>query len=671
MRHLITKAVLPVMLFLVLIVPAATFNNLETDPESIEKLVDKMLLKGDLLSISNDLASKPSSGNTKDLLIRLSIFGRAGQRSRSHSTLLQLSMANDVDSSPYAIYRFKVAQNAIDKDDFEGRKLFYENIAFAGDVNVGGFVELWKERNEIAELEKWLQIRALQYETWWDAWLRLKQELGTAAEVYDEIEQKIRDNPSDINLVKKYLRAIGSQMQCSMPPCLPSYQRNISWLAEVVPTDSAYGAYDLAVTVRHQNSELAAKLLEKSLSLPYGEKDATLFRERAFRNASVPTVVKNPEKQLRYWTKKALAEIYVSSKRPHLAQPLTEDLTAMDTSDIQKDDVFRLAGWTQAGSGQRVIEEKILRDEPQSKDSPSYWINRARYYQGRNERELEWQTYKEALQLFPCKYNGPDAEQKRWHLLLEISANVNENYEEDINTILRNEFKLCADNKPHLFLVGRIVTNDRDDLRDELFVNTELLTDLLESRSKWNREEQYLVESIMESEAWKPERRDATWIKLSKLATKSVVNRAYSLADAMMSSSEHKRAIPLLELCRKIAPEIYDKDHNFTRQDVERNLFAAYIDIGDWRKAEKMFLDGYSYWGNELGEIAVTAAKSGEIADAVRIWKFNANLDRRKLAGIEELAKTGAKPMLTDFYLKMKKEDPLSYLPAKALKLLN
>lgn len=671
MRLSFIRAVLPVILFLALTVPATTFNKLEVDTESIEALVDKMLQKSDLGSISNELASKPSPGNTKDLLIRLSIFGRAGQRSRSHSTLLQLAKANDRNSSPYANYSFNVAQNAIDKDDFEGRKLFYENIALAGDDNVRGFVELWKERNEIAELEKWLEIRALQYDTWWDAWLGLKRDLGTAAEVYDEMEQKIRQDPSDHYLVKKYLRAIASEMNCSMPPCSPSYKRNISWLAEVVPTDSAYGAYDLAITVRHQNSELAAKLLEKSLSLPYGEEDATLFTERAFRYASVPPVVKNPEKQLRYWTKKALAEIYFSSKRPHLAQPLTEDLTAMDTSDIQKDDVFRLAGLTQAASGQRVIEERIIQDEAQKKDSPFYWIDRAKYYQGRNERELEWQTYKDALPLFPCKYNGPDAEQKRWHLLFAMSLNVHENYEEDVNTILRNEFKLCADNKQYLFLVGRIVTNDRNDLRDELFANTELLPNLLESKSKWKREEKYLVEIVMESEAWEPKRRDAVWNKLSELAMKSVVNRAFSLAEAMMSISEYKRAAPLLEMCRKIAPEIYDQDHNFTREDVERNLFAAYIEIGDWRKAEKMFHEGFNYWGNDLSEIAVTAAKSGDIVDAVRIWKINANLDRRKLDGIEELAKTGAKPMLTEFYLKMKNEDPLSYVPDKALGYLN
>ncbi len=670
-RLLNTRAVLPVILFLALIVPATAFNRLEVDTESIEALVDRTLQKSDLGSIANELASKPSPGNTKDLLIRLSIFGRAGQRSRSHSTLRQLAKANDRNSSPYASYSFNVAQNAIDKDDFEGRKIFYENIALAGDDNVRGFVELWKERNEIAELEKWLKIRALQYETWWDAWLGLKKELGTAAEVYDEMEQKIRQDPSDHFLVKKYLRAIASEMNCSMPPCLPSYKRNISWLAEVVPTDSAYGAYDLAITVRHQNSELAAKLLEKSLSLPYGEKDATLFIERAFRYASVPPVVKNPEKQLRYWTKKALAEIYLSISRPLLAQPLTEDLTAMDTSDIQKDDVFRLAGLTQAASGQRAVEERIIQDEEQKRDSPYYWIDRAKYYQGRNERELEWQAYKDALPLFPCKSNGLDSEQKRFQLLLAMSSNVHESYEEDVNTTLRNEFKLCADNLPYLFLVGRIVTSDRNDLRDELFVNTELLPNLLDSRSKWNREEQYLVDIVMESEAWEPKRRDAVWNKLSELAMKSVVNRAFSLAEAMMSSSDYKRAVPLLEMCRKFAPEIYDRDHNFTREDVERELFAAYIEIGDWRKAEKMFLDGYSYWGNELGQIAVTAAKSGHTADAFRIWKINANLDRRKLAGIEELAKTGAKPMLSDFYLKMKNEDPLSYLPEKAIKLLN
>lgn len=339
----------------------------------------------------------------------------------------------------------------------------------------------------------------------------------------------------------------------------------------------------------------------------------------------------------------------------------------MDTSDILATDVFRLAGQGQLASGKRVTEEKILQEEAQKEDSPIYWMNRAKYYKGRDERVLEWETYKKALPKFPCKPNDPGASQKRVQLLFGM-VNVSDSYDEEVDQILRNEYKLCADDGSYLYSVSHLLSSNCNDLLNELFVNSDLILRILSSPAKWGRADQYLIESVMESEAWEPKRRDSVWDKLSQLASKdSTRNRAFSLASAMMTENEYKRAIPLLEKCRKVAPEIYDDRSNFTLQDVERELFDAYIEIGDWQNAEKMFLDGFNYWREELAKTAVAAAKSGKISDAVRIWKMHANLDRRRLAGIEELAKTDAKQILLDFYLNMKARDPLSSVPEKAL----
>jgi tetratricopeptide (TPR) repeat protein len=172
------------------------------------------------------------------------------------------------------------------------------------------------------------------------------------------------------------------------------------------------------------------------------------------------------------------------------------------------------------------------------------------------------------------------------------------------------------------------------------------------------------------SENWQVEKRAKVWNQLTESALSDVKNRAFILAEMMKSQGEYKKAVSLLEKSLKAAPEKTEDDWYFDRENVERELFDAYIGDGDWKNAEKMFFGGFRYRGNELGKIAAVAAKNGNINDAVRLWKTNANLDRRNLDGLEELAGNAAKPMLREFYLQMKKRDALTDLADKALKSL-
>ena len=45
-----------------------------------------------------------------------------------------------------------------------------------------------------------------------------------------------------------------------------------------------------------------------------------------------------------------------------------------------------------------------------------------------------------------------------------------------------------------------------------------------------------------------------------------------------------------------------------------------------------MWLGGFRNGENELGRIAVAAARKDKFQDALRLWKIYANLDRRDLA---------------------------------------
>jgi hypothetical protein len=54
----------------------------------------------------------------------------------------------------------------------------------------------------------------------------------------------------------------------------------------------------------------------------------------------------------------------------------------------------------------------------------------------------------------------------------------------------------------------------------------------------------------------------------------------------------------------------------------------------------------------------------------MRLWRLSANLDRRLLEALPELARAGVKPQLLAMYSQMKKDDPQSSTPDLALRLL-
>ena len=654
--------------------PAQLVGYFSRDRE-IEGRVEQLLQRNDAGELANELAQSKASG-TEDLLIRLSVFARAGQRARALETLREI--AKIYASAENQTQIFRVAQRAINADDLAAQRFFYERMAVYGDERTGEFINLWSRRDDAGELETWLKPRAMTNDNWWPYWVNLKKSRNALKEVADELAQRIRENPADFELVRKYLQVVTPVVNSSVSEISPVksnigwYEQDVSWLADAVKTDSAYESFELAIMLKEPYPAVAVKLLEKSLSLGFTEYDRKLLGERAFRTAASNPNVKNSEKQLRVWTKQALVEIYQRTNQARLAQPIVEELTAMDMSDIQPVGAFYSAGAVQATTGMRVVEAKILKDEKQSENSPEYWLKRAEYYSGRTEDALVWKTYQLALAKFAYKPNDFQASMPRLQILYALKWFGENKYEKESAAVLRSEFitARAKNDFRYLYQLLRTLNDDFEELLEEFFVNTDLLPKVLAIHAKWSYDEIYVIGNVLESEKWDAKKRDAVWNQLAELARRDVPNRAYWLADAMQSENEDRRAIPLLLECLKIAPAENDGSMYFDREDVESELFEIYIKAGDWQKAEKLWLDGFRASGHELGAIALAAAQKGKIADAVRVWKIYANFDRRNLGELSALAKTEAKTPLREFYSQMKTADALSDVPDTALLVL-
>ncbi|HEX8921903.1 MAG TPA: hypothetical protein VF766_10525 [Pyrinomonadaceae bacterium] len=653
----------------------------------MEREITRLLLEKDVGEVANQLALETAPSRVAPLLRRLNVFARAGHRARFLQTLDQLAEASDM---PPVSERWVVAEalkEIIGQDDLAALRTYYERLMPADAAGAENLLRLWERDGDAKELDAWLAARSGNDE-WFQLRIHWRTKLGTVNELLDALAADVRAHPKELERVFRYLSANAWAGRPQNVEWLNGIFE--TWLADIpAPERGAYELYELGARLRVELPQIASKLLERSLRLPFTLQDMQFIRERVILRFSIQPRVKNWEKQLRFWTKRQLAEAYRSTNQPQAAQPLVEELIRLkEDDDILAEDVHQLAGAVQRQSGMRVVEAKILNDEASGRESVAYWTERARYYKGRKEYETVMETYRQALASVLLKPNDEESVQKRLSLLKEFAIFAASIYGGDegnrdahraqIKQVLRREFAATPPETSYAFGVARIITDsefDLDDLRDSLLVKErDLLPRMLAARVEWAGEESGLIETVICREALTPEQKAFYWTQLEGLTKSGAASRSFYLADALLSCNEPRRAIPLFLRFLKHVRERRGKRDAFWEEQATSNLFKAYLDAGNWQEAEKLLFERKDLTGRqliyELSRVAQTAARVGAFDEAVRLWSIKANLDRRHLDGLAGLAATKAREPLRELYERMKKKDTHSFVPDVALKVL-
>jgi tetratricopeptide (TPR) repeat protein len=594
-------------------------------------------------------------------------------------TVNQLAEADDM---PPVSHRWVVAnavKEIIGNDDLAALRVYCERIMPTDASSAENLLRLWGKEGDAKELDSWLAARARQHVEWMRWRIQWRVQLGTVGELLNELAAEVKANPEDRVRVSLYLEANHAANNL----------QDVSWLVDALSPRNAFEFYELGELLKTDAPESATKLLERSLAQPFTEQDMRLISERVIIRYSMPPRVKNWEKQLRFWTKRHLAEVYRLMKQPQAAQRFVEELVAMkDDDDIIADDVHNLAGAVQAQSGMRVVEAKILRDEASARDSVSYWLDRAHYYIGRKEYDAVMETYRQALVHLPFKAQERATIGTRLILLKDFAFFVTssddledkkrQDMRAEIKEVLRREFAAAPPAADYALGLARIIVDDEfefDDLRDALFGGEkDSLRQMLAARTEWASDERWLIESVVCRENVSPGSRANYWTQLEALAKSGAPSRAYHLADTMLSCNEYRRAVPLLISYLSQIRERRDEEAAFREEQAVSSLFSAYVGAGKWQAAEKLLFARTDLNARQLiydlSRLAVVAAREGALNDAVRLWRTKSNLDRRQLDGLNQLAVTKAKEPLRALYAEMKKKDPLTFVPDVALKLL-
>ncbi len=636
-----------------------------TSADEIQRDLTFLLLEKNINEVTRQLESEGSSTVTS-LLRRLVIYTRAGQPSQVRRTLEQLA-ASPNWQCPNRHDLVSLIRN-VSEANLVTQRLYFERLCPGATDGAEAFVRLWSNTGDLKELDAWLSERSNRNDEWLMLRMQLRVRLGTAGELFDALAAEIRANPSDWTRLDRYLKANN----------YTGDTQDVSWIADTFKVHTASEYFQLGERLRLYAPQVAVKLLQRSLELAFTDADAKFVDDQLnrFRSAG-PAIKVNWDKQLRYWTKRGLAEAYQRLNQPLAAQPLVEELVSMKGDDIVLQDVHHLAGAVQGGSGQRVVETKILRDEVARRSTSEYWLERAKYYEGRREYELERDSYRQALVALPIKPDDPTGLQERYKVVRSFASFLAQKRDqrEELEKLLTTELSSTPPQTYYAFEIARLITQselDLDDLRNSFLAGQPaLLARLLDARREWGLAERLFIEHVVNREAVPATLKDKIWSSLEPLAKDPGSTRAFHLAEAMKDGKEWQRAIPLW---RGYIQHAYPTNWEGYKTDAITNLFTAYCRTGQWQTAEKfLFAQLDSFWRvmpDALAEIAVAAAQANAIDDAMQLWRKSANIDRRNLDPLAKLAQTKLKPQLVAMYSQMKQEDPLSTIPDAALRIL-
>jgi hypothetical protein len=596
-------------------------------------------------------------------------------------------------------------------------RIFLQKIEFDGDIYYKFHQLCAANQNEcdVRGFDEWLARKAIEtrekdesvYYDWINRRIDWREKFGLDnSEILEQFAVAVRENPSDLDAAERYVKFFRNPPEITRLAENFASKRSYDYLelSEILSNNVNYSPRN--EQQKQQILQSVVGLLQKSLSLPYSEEDKKIINFRRFRYVQIAPRIQNYEKQLRFWTKSKLAEIYQKLNEPQNAQPIVEELAALDKSDIMTENIDYLSGAVQAASGARVVESKILREQALRQNSYEYWWERVRYYQGRQEPERVFDAYRQSFAAIPLDLTDEKSSGARLFFVRsfadfakdEFGYYANEKAEElsdeqkqklllwkDAESFLRSEFERTKSNLVYSSELAQIIIEKQfKKLLDEIFSRN---ADFPVALAKINalNSSNYLLYYFLRSESISKIQKAAAMNQILKVAETVDAKNAWTICETVVSADADgiyaARVVPiLLKNLEKIEKSLnsagISEDEKYETKNVRdkylENLFKAHLQANDWKSAEKFVLTRYaSSLSYRLSQLAENAVKNNAYGEAMRLWKLKANLNRRDLDGLETLARRAEmKENLKEFYRQMKSNEPFSPIPDIALQKL-
>lgn len=603
---------------------------------------------------------KQSELNAQVVLKKLKDEVRKGDEKAALATIVDISKMKP----PLPKYSLSEAGDfLIDRKRFELTKKYLELLPQAEPGWGYVFVREWadasgKDARKISEIDAWLKTRSLSNKTYW-----MTQRVGLAdycdrkPALFREMESDCKRNPGDLASIGLYIESCSSHFRTA----------DMEWIAQQVHPKLAYDNFRLADWLQNAYPAQSIIFLERARSIPFTAQDDKAIRD-ASKNWAIANLPPSSWKEtFNYWVRSMLAQCYQKTGSSVKAQALLLELSKEQKSSTPYIALSQFAGLVQGSTPTHPLEDQIKKAEPANQNTVSYWRGRASYYEGRKDAQKQKEALEKALSLTA---KGVDTDQNAafersmvaWDYARFLMVNKSD---AQAVAFLWSEFEKYKSRDYQTRILRDISQHIEKDDTGYLKPTDERIWIFLADQPQWDLFEQSLLWRLAKNAGSKNQ--GMVFQRAEKLASLDA-SRQYHLGWVMNRCNEPKRSLPLLQAACKGLPKDKQSEAYFA-------LFESYLDLSDWRGAEKVWTPASaqlteSERPNWMGRIAVAAAKSGDKADALRLWKNKDEVDLAYIGHLDELAKLGMKSDLIKYYTQMKKAKPSSTTPAEALKIL-
>ncbi|MBB6429382.1 hypothetical protein [Algisphaera agarilytica] len=481
------------------------------------------------------------------------------------------------------------------------------------------FLDRWETREGLEVVDRWLEDQDLAANQLASAkllpqqyrllrthspsyWYRVRCEFNlrhsNAQGLIDRAHKEANADAANLQLALDYLHALCVVRESNRNLAAPS----VEWF---VSGYEPRGIVDLNTVgqalYRGGWAEESIILLQRSLTTPLSDEQYEDILEESARVRAVASrhvlSKSQVEASIRTDAKHALVRAYLANKQPELAQPLVEELSKAESEGVSFS-LAQISGRTQAVTGQRVVQQRILDAEEVSEDSPAYWRKRALYFQGRQEWDQADDAHQRIIGLTP-RPMGYESDSRVFESRVDVIKRYatflarQKQTPEEASQLIWDEFHAADRLSPYARAMVELMPAHAPFTVHEQ--NAELWQ-WIESQPRWEKAERQLIGRMIRPrrkagtvtvQRVEDERVAALWPKLIPLAQDADPTRAQVLGEILLGRREYQRAQPLLENAQHRFP--YDEAGKRNRASVRRSLYKLYLATGQTARANDIW----------------------------------------------------------------------------------
>ncbi len=665
--------------------------------ELVELSVEKELSTANLAELAVSLARATPTRDPEQLMRRLDLFVRAGDRKQTEGVIRSLSRSSIARKEIYGIPDF-----LIKNQEWSEARVFLERFPNSeASYQLPVLLQNLNRTSPTVDSDRWLAARARNNLVYWTRErLQYRMSLGTQKQYLGELASNVKKHRRDVQSAEIYLESLMDAGATS----------DLTWMPEVCAFPLSAQNLQLAERIDMRSPSTAISFAERAVAIPITPNDIVWMRTKSTGMIGADGLPN--EKRLRARELGRLMQLYEQTGQHAKSLEVLEEITK-DNPHGLPEEYAGIAGEGQSQTGTRVFEDRILAAEKDDQNSYQYWMTRADYFGGRNELTLQNEAYLKALELS----SKPDANGyayytvarsyisflNSWKGYTEASAWLQQQLDthsgnavfvkamaaEAIDLARKHADALRLSPGPKAaaeWLHGQLeaapftgeyahaLFHELVDLdRNRLYLMSsadELIWKYMAANSELDRGESApLLEFVRKSDGSIDE---AAVARMLKLAANASPTRAQVVGTILLGLHRPDAALQWLEIAAHNLPKAQD------RSTMAYYLFGMYITKNDYHSAASILpqeMLSHEELLKAYSDLAVTAAKSGDTAEALRLFRtivnFNFRLNNPSGYLMRQLLSLGMKDQLIGFYTEMAEQDPNSFIPQLAFTLLN